>query len=563
MDAQNRDAAKAAAKDRVAEGPSDKRSRRIRSGKLYAAGVSEYRTRHLTESPATTDQAAATSIAQVLVRARPLFAHEADRGEWESLSVVDGKGIVLHEGLEAMRNGGMVNMLRHHSFGDNVSTVSTDAELYDSVRYLVKHAVDGGLSTLFCYGMTGSGKTYSMGGIHTRVPADIFSLISSSQQEEVKFSSYELLAKRCFELLPKDYEASAGEETVNEKNEIFLRVDAEGVTNVCGVAEHSASDADSLVQLLHAAVSRRETSATSANATSSRSHAVYLVKLPGGGRLHLIDLAGNEGSQETLFHNKAHTAEAKEISNSLAVLRTCLRSRTTPGSHVPFRESVLTRVLKDTLTDPQAATALLACVSPCCTHIEHSLRTLKTAVYLTASGSSAAGDESTLGVHVEEEELKMAAVVKKGPATWDHAALCSWITEQNFDAEVKLPAMMTGKAIMKLTKPRLKPLCDGKENVAAELFAALRVAAKEADKYAREQRAQVKEAGNSAGGAAGFARGAPERPQVALTGAQTEETKGLAEKEAAAKAEAEAEVALKAFGDVRSMLAFGDAVKNA
>jgi kinesin family protein 2/24 len=573
MHSHNRDAAKAAA-DAHDDEAGDKRSRRIKFSTLYAAGVRAYRHRHpidaataalRTPSTLPPQSGSGSGGARVLVRARPLFSHEAERGEWESLSIMaGGGGVTVHESMEAMKSGRIVHSLRHHTFA-NVSTVSTDAELYDSVRYLAKHAANGGLATLFCYGMTGSGKTYSMDEIHRRVPADIFSLLASEGSKEgskeegkegskegskeegkegskeegkdngealVRFSSFELVAKRCFELLPADdatseeageakgeegSESKVGTKSSDGKKEIFLRVDAAGVTNVRGVAEHTARDEQGLLQLLRAAVARRETSATGANATSSRSHAVYLVQLPGGGRLALIDLAGNEGRQETLYHTKAHIAEAKDISNSLAVLRACLRARSVPGAgHVPFRESVLTRVLKDALTDPDAATALLACVSPACTHLEHSLRTLRTALHLTdTAASSTPGDEATLAV-VEEEELRLPTVVKKGPGTWDHDTLCGWVEEQQFPAEVVLPAAMTGKAIMKLTKPRLRPLCAGKDEVAAALFSALRVASKEADKYAREQRVQMKATGNK-GGAAGFARGAPAKPQIAGT----------------------------------------------
>ena len=280
-----------------------------------------------------------------------------------------------------------------------------------------------------------------MAGIHRRLPGHIFSLLDSmdmdanSSSQHVKFSSYELLAKRCFELLPSAHVAAASEGAVDAKAEIFLRVDGDGVTNVCGVAEHTATDEQSLIALLGAAAARRETSATGANATSSRSHAVYVVELPSDGRINLIDLAGNESSQETLFHTKSHIAECKEISNSLATLRACLRTRGAAevGAHVPFRESVLTRVLKDALTDRDAATALLACVSPCCTHVEHSLRTLRTAVYLV----STVDDESSASATIEEEELHAAAVVKKGPATWDNNELCAWVKEQSFAAQVR------------------------------------------------------------------------------------------------------------------------------
>ena len=398
-----------------------------------------------------------------------------------------------------------------------------------------------------------------MDDIHRLMPADLLSLIAASAEgrpsddegaaASVRFSSYELLAKRCFELLPADYETAAvvreggegGEEEEEAttgggtrrgaKAEIFLRVGGDGVTNVCGVAEHAVRDEAGLRRLLRAAVARRETSATGANATSSRSHAVYLMRLPGGGQLAMIDLAGNEGGHETLYHTKAQVAEAKEISNSLATLRACLRSRAskdTGQQHAPFRESVLTRVLKDALTDPTATTALLACVSPACTHLEHTLRTLRTATYLTApSGGGAPGggaptDESGAAVGgVEEEELRAATpALQKGPSLWDAATLRAWVEAQPFGAAVTaLPDAMTGKAIMKLTQPRLKPLCGGRDEAAAALFAALRAASKEADKHAREQRASMKAAGSTPSGAAtGFAKDAPARPQIADPG---------------------------------------------
>ena len=184
MHTHTRAASKAAA-DAHRGDPADKRSRRIQFGTLYAAGVAAYRSRPpppladaTTATPAahTAPASAATSppsVARVLVRARPLFAHEAERGEWAAVSALP-RGVVVHEGVDAMRKGEMVHKLRHHTFGD-VRTVGTDTELYESVRYLVRHAAGGGLATLFCYGMTGSGKVRIDGIVacHTRIASSI------------------------------------------------------------------------------------------------------------------------------------------------------------------------------------------------------------------------------------------------------------------------------------------------------------------------------------------------------------------------------------------------------
>ena len=133
--------------------------------------------------------------------------------------------------------------------------------------------------------------------------------------------------------------------------------------------EQRAASAEELVALLRAASARRETASTGANAQSSRSHAVYQISLRNGGRypnpnpnpnpdpnpspspspnpnpnpnpnrLLLVDLAGNEGSIETLYHSKAQMAEAAEINASLMALKSCLHARATAAPHVPSSNS--------------------------------------------------------------------------------------------------------------------------------------------------------------------------------------------------------------------------------
>lgn len=470
-------------------GATNKRSQRLNFCKMYSEGVATYRSRQPVEvSPPSPLSVAGPPQGdlgtRVLVRARPLFEEEASHGEWDSVSALP-HGVVVHEGADKLKGAALVQVLRHHTFSGNMHAVSTDDQVFDAIRYLLECAVAGGSATLFCYGMTGSGKTYSMAGIHGRMPADLFEMMSSSPavtslggKKAVCFSAFDFLGKRCFELLPADF----AREGPSQKKEVFLRDDADGTTHVCGVAELMAYDPEALQGLLHAAVSRRETSATAANATSSRSHAVYLLRLPGGGRLTLIDLAGSEASEESLFHNKQQIAESKDIMSSLAVLRACLRSRSMPDAKQvpPFRESMLTRVLKDALTDPSSATALLACVSPACSHTEHSLRTLRTAAHLT-------GDEEKEAL--QEEEVKAPVIRNTNePKQWDHDTLQGWVAEQPFAAQVQLPAAMDGKEIMKLPQNRLANCCSGDKAVAAELFAALRRVAKEVAALALEER---------------------------------------------------------------------------
>ena len=390
------------------------------------------------------------------------------------------------------------------------------------------------MATLFMYGMTGSGKTYSTNLMFRAAPEELFvapasgSDFSDTCSGTATLIAYELIGKNCFDLLGAD------------KKQVHLRIGADGATHVQGTTTCEASTPEELQVKLFEASSRRETATTGTNASSSRSHAVYQLRAPhggSGGTLTIIDLAGNEGSIETAYHTKEQMKEAADINSSLMALRTCLAARASGGKkHVPYRESILTRVLRDAFVAEEAATAVLCCVSPACSHLERTLATLRSAVHLTGQGRPVAP---------VEEVVKEEGVVKGGPSTWDADALANWVAGQHFSSApaaesaaeseysereggeetgavegaegvtVTLPKGMTGKEIMKLTAVRLAPLCcDGDKVVGKQLFDALRVAAKEAAARDRETRRALK-AGPKPVSSTVFSKSAPSRPVVA------------------------------------------------
>lgn len=462
----------------VAKESTDKRVRRIENARTFTQGVTAYRKRTPVAEPTPAD----SGLSCVYVRARPLFQHEIERGEWNCISACDAS-LVVHEGYEKVRpNRGQVKVLRHHSF-PAVKRIDTDEDVYSQLRYLVDRARAGSMATLFMYGMTGSGKTYSTNLMHERVPHE---LIAAGPAQLI---SYELVGKRCFDLLSA------------EKQEVHLCVGGDGATHVQGSTVREASTAGELQALLREAGTRRETSATGTNAESSRSHAVYQLSASSGGTLMIIDLAGNEGNIETQYHTKEQMKQAAEINSSLMALRNCLAARASGKAHVPFRESVLTRVLRDALTAQDAATAVLCCVSPACSHLERSLNTLTSAINLTGQTKPTPVDE----------ELRERGVVKGGPSTWDTAALAAWIHEQDFGVQVALPEGMNGQQIMKLTAARIASLCGDDKPVATRLFDALRVVSKEAAQKDRELRQAMKE-GPKPTSSVSFSKAAPSRP---------------------------------------------------
>lgn len=462
----------------------DVRVRRILNGHLFTKGVAKYRERN---APVAETISGST---MVFVRARPLFQHEAERGEWECVSP-EQRGVVVHEGAESVKcRQGLVKLLVHHKF-PAVERIDDDEQGYSKVQFLVANAAQGRMSTLFMYGMTGSGKTYSTNIIHQAASHDIF----AAQGGKVELICYELIGRRCFDLLGQD------------KPEVHIRVGEDGATHVQGATLLEARGVEELQDLLRVAAGRRETAATGTNATSSRSHAVYHLNFASGGSFKIIDLAGNEGNIETFHHSKEQMAESAEINASLMALKTCLHARATGSQRIPFRESILTRVLRDALIAPEALTACIVCVSPACSHMEHTLNTLKAALALM-------GD--TKKPVVEEDECKQPSVRMGGPAKWDPDMLAGWLAEQPYGSQVELPVTMSGAAIMKFTEVRLVSLCGGDQTAGKELYSGLREAAKVAAKEDLDNRRALKAPKDlDPGSSRDFSRVAPAQPVVA------------------------------------------------
>jgi kinesin family protein 2/24 len=501
----------------------DARANRISSAKVYANAVQNFRARPgKVAQPIVDAGSAGGGMSKVFLRARPIFEHEVERGEWDCVSPLGG-GVVVHEGHEGMRSGhGFMKKLCNHEYA-TVGRIDDDEGVYNRLSYLVRKAAAGTMSTLFMYGMTGSGKTYSANIIQQKAPDELFDLGGTGAT--VELIAYELIGKRCFDLLvgedqpgafsepralqpteSKSLLRSADDTTVTTaKAEVHLRVGADGATHVSGSTVATAHDPAELRGMLARSSERRETSATGTNATSSRSHAVYCMRTRNGGSFTLIDLAGNEGNIETAFHSKEQMKEAAEINSSLMALRSCLQARAMGSSHIPFRESVLTRVLRDALLDTNASpVAVLACVSPACSHYERTIATVRSAVTLMGHLKPAP---------YTEDYLKEISVQQDGPTKWTHEILVGWVQSMEFADRVQLPPATTGASIMKLTVSRLATLCGCDTVTAKALFGALRAASKEAAQRDRAKRKELK-SGPKPTSSMAFSKEAPALPVV-------------------------------------------------
>lgn len=248
--------------------------------------------------------------------------------------------------------------------------------------------------TIFAYGQTGTGKTYTMtgdmtdtlgllsdgAGIIPRVLHALFNKLEIDDTDScVRCSFIELYNEDLRDLLSPDEGA---------KLKIYDDNSRKGHTTtvVQGMEErHITSAADGLKWLQEGSV-RRQVAATKCNDLSSRSHTVFTItvhtKKAGedgedylcAGKLNLVDLAGSENIQRSGAENK-RAAEAGLINKSLLTLGRVINALVDRSPHIPYRESKLTRLLQDSLGG-RTKTCIIATISPAKTNLEETISTL-------------------------------------------------------------------------------------------------------------------------------------------------------------------------------------------
>jgi kinesin family protein 2/24 len=242
------------------------------------------------------------------------------------------------------------------------------------------------MTTCFAYGQTGSGKTHAMDGdcqgktqdckkgIYALAAEDVFNFLKSPEYKDlnltVSASFFEIYGSDIFDLL---------------ENKAKLRIleDGNHQVQIVGLTEKAVNSVDEVIKLIQRGNTARASGQTSANSTSSRSHAVFQIVLrtPGDNYIHgtfsLIDLAGNERGVDTISTDRQTRLEGAAINKSLLVLKECIRALGRKASHVPFRGSKITQVLRDSFIGEKSKTCMIGMISPGMGSCEHSLNTLR------------------------------------------------------------------------------------------------------------------------------------------------------------------------------------------
>jgi kinesin family protein 2/24 len=266
---------------------------------------------------------------------------------------------------------GITKYLENHSFefDNSFGETNTSTDFYQySIRPLIRLLFNNGTVTCFAYGQTGSGKTYTMMDVQKLAIEDLF----AASQGKYKFgvSFFEIYGGKVLDLL-------------NNRAQLAVLEDKNQKIQIQGLQENPANTPNEMNKIIEYANSVRTTCATTSNNTSSRSHAICHIYINDSshrvGKLSLVDLAGSERAQDCQSNNRARRLEGAEINKSLLSLKECIRALDTKESHVPFRASKLTMVLRDSFVGRSELIkiVMIACVSPGFSSAIHTINTLR------------------------------------------------------------------------------------------------------------------------------------------------------------------------------------------
>lgn len=320
-----------------------------------------------------------TECVRVVVRVRPLNDNERAKS---CSSIID----VDHSDSQVSIFSSRSVPPKTFAFDAVYGPTSQQQQIYDETAFpLVESVLEGYNGTIFAYGQTGCGKTFTMSGDEEHpgvIPnafRHIFGAISDTQTTRmflVYCSFVEIYNEEIRDLLAYD-----------PAHKLELKENADSGVYIKGVRKQPVSTVHDINRLMDAGASHRITKETAMNSRSSRSHSIFTVyvemseEVEGrqafrAGKLNLVDLAGSERQKKTQATGD-RLKEAIEINLSLSALGNVISALVDGhSSHIPYRDSKLTRLLQDSLGG-NTKTIMIAVTSPADYNYDESLSTLR------------------------------------------------------------------------------------------------------------------------------------------------------------------------------------------
>lgn len=337
---------------------------------------------------------------QVILRCRPFSDEELRNNAPQVVTCSD-----YQREVSVSQNIAGKHFDRVFTFDKVFGPLAQQKDLYDQAVIPIVHEVLEGFNcTIFAYGQTGTGKTFTMegeckrsksgpngelpvgAGVIPRAVQQIFETLESQNAEySVKVTFLELYNEEITDLLaPEELPKASADD--KQKKLLPLMEDGKGGVLVRGLEEEIVTSATEIFTLLERGSAKRRTAETLLNKQSSRSHSLFSITIhikeatPEGeelikcGKLNLVDLAGSENISRS-GAREGRAREAGEINKSLLTLGRVINALVEHLGHIPYRDSKLTRLLRDSLGG-RTKTCIIATVSPAVHCLEETLSTL-------------------------------------------------------------------------------------------------------------------------------------------------------------------------------------------
>eukprot|EP01062_Namystynia_karyoxenos_P046886 TRINITY_DN3526_c0_g1_i1.p1 TRINITY_DN3526_c0_g1~~TRINITY_DN3526_c0_g1_i1.p1 ORF type:complete len:1515 (+),score=658.37 TRINITY_DN3526_c0_g1_i1:85-4629(+) len=318
---------------------------------------------------------------KVFIRCRPLSQKEADAGHKSVVELLLGDGVVMV----------------HHVVGDPdrwtfdavINNSLSQSDIFTTwISPMVDSVVEGFNATIFAYGQSGSGKTYTMTGIMER--EDLIGIIPRAFRHLFAFLKANSTAQRKFNIYcsyMELYNGKVRDLLTSDTKSLQIREHKDKTFFVEDLLQPQIKFEEDLLRHMEEGTHRRHVGATELNTDSSRSHSVFTVyvqceEISDDGdcrsvtsKLNLVDLAGSERQSKT--HASGDTLkEGCNINLSLSALGTVIDTIVKGRGHIPFRSSPLTMLLKDSLGG-SSKTCMFANINPSDANISETVSTLR------------------------------------------------------------------------------------------------------------------------------------------------------------------------------------------
>lgn len=321
---------------------------------------------------------------KVVVRCRPMNQKEIAQGHQRIIEMNVKKGTI-----EINNPAKKEEVPRMFTYDSVYDWNSKQIDLYDETfRQLVDSVLEGYNGTIFAYGQTGTGKTFTMEGVRSDpilrgvIPNSfehIFTHIARTQNQQylVRASYLEIYQEDIRDLLSKD-----------QSRRLELKERPDTGVYVKDLQSFVCKSVKEIEHVMNVGNQNRAVGATNMNEHSSRSHAIFIITIecskPGAdgenhirvGKLNMVDLAGSERQTKTGATGE-RLKEATKINLSLSALGNVISALVDGKStHVPYRDSKLTRLLQDSLGG-NARTVMVANIGPASYNFEETITTLR------------------------------------------------------------------------------------------------------------------------------------------------------------------------------------------